>query len=103
VRAQKLQAQIGRRLAGAKSSLFEPSREQNTDFVVRGAGVARTAAIKARLSLLQGSNNKHSLIVVTATSAAAVTQWLEPIAHNGLVAGSSPAGPTNTLFDVRTL
>lgn len=24
-----------------------------------------------------------------------VAQWLEPAAHNGLVAGSSPAGPTN--------
>ena len=23
-----------------------------------------------------------------------VAQWLEPTAHNGLVAGSSPAGPT---------
>ena len=23
-----------------------------------------------------------------------VAQWLEPAAHNGLVAGSSPAGPT---------
>ncbi len=26
-----------------------------------------------------------------------VAQWLEPAAHNGLVAGSSPAGPTNSL------
>lgn len=25
-----------------------------------------------------------------------VAQWLEPTAHNGLVAGSSPAGPTTT-------
>ena len=25
-----------------------------------------------------------------------VAQWLEPTAHNGLVAGSSPAGPTST-------
>ena len=24
-----------------------------------------------------------------------VAQWLEPAAHNGLVAGSSPAGPTS--------
>ena len=24
-----------------------------------------------------------------------VAQWLEPTAHNGLVAGSSPAAPTN--------
>jgi hypothetical protein len=26
-----------------------------------------------------------------------VAQWLEPAAHNGLVAGSSPAGPTNII------
>src|SRR5262249_28361998 len=29
-----------------------------------------------------------------------VAQWLEPAAHNGLVAGSSPAGPTNVLNDL---
>lgn len=29
-----------------------------------------------------------------------VAQWLEPTAHNGLVAGSSPAGPTNALFGI---
>jgi hypothetical protein len=28
------------------------------------------------------------------SSAGPVAQWLEPAAHNGLVAGSSPAGPT---------
>src|SRR5712692_11814211 len=27
-------------------------------------------------------------------AAGPVAQWLEPAAHNGLVAGSSPAGPT---------
>jgi hypothetical protein len=26
-----------------------------------------------------------------------VAQWLEPAAHNGLVAGSSPAGPTSEI------
>jgi hypothetical protein len=29
------------------------------------------------------------------SAAGPVAQWLEPAAHNGLVAGSSPAGPTN--------
>ncbi len=29
-------------------------------------------------------------------AAGPVAQWLEPAAHNGLVAGSSPAGPTNS-------
>src|SRR5947209_19606381 len=28
-------------------------------------------------------------------AAGPVAQWLEPAAHNGLVAGSSPAGPTS--------
>jgi hypothetical protein len=30
-------------------------------------------------------------------AAGPVAQWLEPAAHNGLVAGSSPAGPTSDL------
>jgi hypothetical protein len=32
---------------------------------------------------------------VCGTPAGPVAQWLEPAAHNGLVAGSSPAGPTS--------
>jgi hypothetical protein len=32
-----------------------------------------------------------------ARPAGPVAQWLEPAAHNGLVAGSSPAGPTNEI------
>ena len=31
-----------------------------------------------------------------------VAQWLEPAAHNGLVAGSSPAGPTIDFNDLRS-
>lgn len=31
-----------------------------------------------------------------------VAQWLEPAAHNGLVAGSSPAGPTRLAAGSRT-
>ena len=34
-------------------------------------------------------------VVSRDTPAGPVAQWLEPAAHNGLVAGSSPAGPTN--------
>jgi hypothetical protein len=30
-------------------------------------------------------------------AAGPVAQWLEPAAHNGLVAGSSPAGPTSEI------
>jgi hypothetical protein len=29
-----------------------------------------------------------------------VAQWLEPAAHNGLVAGSSPARPTSQTIDI---
>jgi hypothetical protein len=29
-----------------------------------------------------------------------VAQWLEPAAHNGLVAGSSPARPTRQTIDI---
>ncbi|MEY9463511.1 hypothetical protein ABH973_003924 [Bradyrhizobium ottawaense] len=33
-------------------------------------------------------------------AAGPVAQWLEPAAHNGLVAGSSPAGPTKEISDL---
>jgi hypothetical protein len=32
-----------------------------------------------------------------------VAQWLEPAAHNGLVAGSSPAGPTKDINRLRAV
>src|SRR5439155_9157439 len=35
--------------------------------------------------------------VVRPPAAGPVAQWLEPAAHNGLVAGSSPAGPTRNI------
>ena len=34
-------------------------------------------------------------------AAGPVAQWLEPAAHNGLVAGSSPAGPTSEASRIR--
>jgi hypothetical protein len=34
-------------------------------------------------------------------AAGPVAQWLEPAAHNGLVAGSSPAGPTSLFKGLR--
>jgi hypothetical protein len=36
----------------------------------------------------------HAGFVYRLRGAGPVAQWLEPTAHNGLVAGSSPAGPT---------
>jgi hypothetical protein len=44
------------------------------------------ASFKA--SLTRGTAGPASLL-------GPVAQWLEPAAHNGLVAGSSPAGPTS--------
>jgi hypothetical protein len=35
-------------------------------------------------------------------AAGPVAQWLEPAAHNGLVAGSSPAGPTTLIIRQRS-
>ena len=32
-----------------------------------------------------------------------VAQWLEPTAHNGLVGGSNPPGPTNDINDLHRL
>src|SRR2546428_6675298 len=34
------------------------------------------------------------------SAAGPVAQWLEPAAHNGLVAGSSPAGPTKEISNL---
>jgi hypothetical protein len=36
------------------------------------------------------------------SAAGPVAQWLEPAAHNGLVAGSSPAGPTTLMIRRRS-
>ena len=56
---------------------FAPSRHcEITARIVRGVG---TVAGRPTRPLAAGP----------------VAQWLEPAAHNGLVAGSSPAGPTN--------
>ena len=40
---------------------------------------------------------RHRSLPARGCSAGPVAQWLEPAAHNGLVAGSSPAGPTNEI------
>src|SRR6201982_2179511 len=42
---------------------------------------------------------RHRCLALTRRQPAAgpVAQWLEPAAHNGLVAGSSPAGPTSRI------
>src|ERR1700738_5175617 len=42
-------------------------------------------------------------VVSRDTPAGPVAQWLEPAAHNGLVAGSSPAGPTNEISNLSIL
>jgi hypothetical protein len=39
-------------------------------------------------------------VVSRDTPAGPVAQWLEPAAHNGLVAGSSPAGPTSKISNL---
>ncbi len=38
------------------------------------------------------------LLLFSLRGGACSSAWLEPAAHNGLVAGSNPAGPTNTPF-----
>src|SRR5882724_2328804 len=58
-----------------------PTRTQHcriASHIVRGGG---TVACRFKRQLAAGP----------------VAQWLEPAAHNGLVAGSSPAGPTNEI------
>jgi hypothetical protein len=46
-----------------------------------------------------GADPIYQTILIAAEKAfwrAVVAQWLDPAAHNDLVAGSSPAGPTVT-------
>src|SRR6185437_10638018 len=40
----------------------------------------------------------ENLLLRNRPGGACSSAWLEPAAHNGLVAGSNPAGPTNTSF-----
>ena len=55
------------------------SRRKQRDFCLRECAVPFSPKIR----------------IVPRSRVGPVAQWLEPAAHNGLVAGSSPAGPTN--------
>ena len=57
-----------------------------SDEMVRAGQVFVTLFDRAMLAAIAGTR--------LAASFGPVAQWLEPAAHNGLVAGSSPAGPT---------
>ena len=44
--------------------------------------------------IVMGLSHPLSAAIAASSAAGPVAQWLEPAAHNGLVVGSSPAGPT---------
>ena len=54
----------------------------------------KTPALRDRLAHCKGSSANRACRFAASSAAGPVAQWLEPAAHNGLVAGSSPAGPT---------
>ena len=61
-----------------------------------GLGRKADAALPDRQPHCKGCPHRCPAAPVARRRAAGpVAQWLEPAAHNGLVAGSSPAGPTN--------
>src|SRR5207237_7921205 len=68
-------------------------------FVTRGLGPERRAA--EQIAALPDRDRRckrwrhRCLSRERQPAAGPVAQWLEPAAHNGLVAGSSPAGPTS--------
>jgi hypothetical protein len=73
--------------------LFLPRRQVNfgkSEF--GGEGQPRHCRIGWRI--VRGQSHR-CLSLSRQFAAGPVAQWLEPAAHNGLVAGSSPAGPTN--------
>src|SRR5271165_4832822 len=59
-------------------------------------GGQRRLAILARRKIRQNClRARFALYAAMARPVGPVAQWLEPAAHNGLVAGSSPARPTS--------
>jgi hypothetical protein len=69
--------------------------DQNAASLTRPNPSPRRPALPDRQPHCKGCPHRCSA-ASSGTSAGPVAQWLEPAAHNGLVAGSSPAGPTNT-------
>ncbi len=55
----------------------------------------RGAALPDRRAPCKRSRHRQRAALRRPFAAGPVAQWLEPAAHNGLVAGSSPAGPTS--------
>src|SRR5262249_54709841 len=88
----------GLRLAKPKLASREPA-------FAEGFGAAAFLASRAKAGGLtrhcrnapppvNGGRTVASPLASGESAAGLVAQWLEPAAHNGLVAGSSPAGPT---------
>jgi hypothetical protein len=72
-----------------------PQSAQASSTSRRGPRDAGPIARRAR-ALLDGA-----VVGSMSVGAGPVAQWLEPTAHNGLVAGSSPAGPTTHSLPIR--
>src|SRR5438270_13086461 len=54
----------------------------------------------ARRAAQLSPTRRGSLLLSRVTLRARSSAWLEPAAHNGLVAGSNPAGPTFSLLSL---
>ncbi len=65
-------------LAATLAFVAEPAREAIAAAIWRKAGLRHVGRL-----------------VCSCLRRGPVAQWLEPAAHNGLVVGSSPTGPTN--------
>ena len=57
--------------------------------------LARTAIVGAEATLYGRAGIGEAARPLEPPRQGPVAQWLEPAAHNGLVGGSSPPGPTN--------
>ena len=73
----------------ANGSAQAPTRWDHAKMTAVGTRHCRNAAHIVRGASTVACRPKRQF------AAGPVAQWLEPAAHNGLVAGSSPAGPTS--------
>ncbi|MGF6250103.1 hypothetical protein ABID82_004777 [Methylobacterium sp. PvP062] len=75
-------------------------RDSVTDPSAAGAGMVRACSSAREWTGMRGNRGDETgrfgyRFSRRLRSVGPVAQWLEPAAHNGLVAGSSPAGPTS--------
>ena len=85
-----------RRRFGGMSDKPVPQRHRRASRLKDGVASARLCQhCRIASRIVRGVGTVAAPRLPRQPAAGPVAQWLEPAAHNGLVAGSSPAGPTS--------